>query len=164
MTQNVLFTGKCGSMPIQRAKWRAASVCSQWLMVHLTKPFEAWKKRKQLTSKFRTIHNFKLMVVSWERRICSLLLQFAKGTTEKGIVWNGKLSFVIDLWVDNPDICFLTKIPWIKVFCSEIPNSYVVKGNQNCCPCSGIDLNERQMETNRCEIITFRNNDTAAVI
>lgn len=95
------------------------------------------------------------MVVSREGWY-NILLHFTKSTAEKGIVWNGQLSLVSRLWVDNPDVCFLTKIPWIKVFCSQIPNSNVVEGDQNCCPCSRINLDGWQGETNSCVLKTSR--------
>jgi hypothetical protein len=56
-----------------------------------------------------------------------ILLHFAKGTTKEGIVWNGQLSFVSILRIDNPDICFLAKIPRVKVFCPEVPDSNIVE-------------------------------------
>ena len=40
-----------------------------------------------------------------------VLLHFAEGTAKKSIIWYRKLSFVCGLWIDNPDIRFLTKIP-----------------------------------------------------
>ena len=70
----------------------------------------------------------------------SILLQFAKCTTKEGVVWNGQLGFVSLFWIDNSDICFLAKIPGVKVFSSEVPDSNIVKRYQNCCPCSRINL------------------------
>ena len=70
----------------------------------------------------------------------SILLQFAKCTTKEGIVWNRQLGFVSVLWIDNSDIRFLAKIPGVKVFSSEVPDSNIVKRDQNCRPCSRINL------------------------
>lgn len=137
-----VFTWKWGLRHIKTSpKWRTASVYSRWLVELLKKLFEAWKK----TDWHQNLEpcTFQLMVVGREG-LCNIRLQIMKGTTEKGIVWHGKLSLISSLWIDNPDICFLTKIPWIKVFCSDIPNSNIVEGDQNCRPCTRINLDVRQ--------------------
>ena len=84
-----------------------------------------------------------------------ILLQFAKGTAIESIFWHGQLSFVSSLRIHNPNICFLAKIPRVKVFCSQVPDSNIVERYQNCCPCSRINLDskrERERERER-EII-----------
>jgi hypothetical protein len=73
-----------------------------------------------------------------------ILLHFVKGTTKEGIVWNGQLSFVSVLRIDNLDICFLAKIPRVEVFCPEVPDSNIVQGYQDCSPCSRIYLETRE--------------------
>ena len=79
-----------------------------------------------------------------------ILLQFAKGTAIESIFWHGQLSFVSSLRIHNPNICFLAKIPRVKVFCSQVPDSNIVERYQNCCPCSRINLDsERERERER---------------
>lgn len=65
-----------------------------------------------------------------ERDECLLLLM-TEGPTEKSIVGYGQLGFVVFLGIDNPNICFLTKIPRVKVFGSQIPNSHIIKRDQD---------------------------------
>lgn len=75
----------------------------------------------------------------------SILLQVTEGTAKEGIVRYGQLGFICSLWIDNSNICFLAKIPRVKVFCSEIPDPHIVKWYQDCSPCARIDL-DRQRE------------------
>lgn len=75
-----------------------------------------------------------------------ILLQFAESTTEEGIIWYGQLGFVSSFWIDNLNVCFLAKIPWVKILSSEVPDTNIVQRHQNCCPCSRINLKQQKVE------------------
>lgn len=72
-----------------------------------------------------------------------------KFATEESIVRNWKLGFVGSLRINNPDIGFLSKVPGIKIFSPEVPNTDIVQRNQNCCPSSRIDLKMRPRQNCR---------------
>ena len=121
------------------AAWTIALICYLWLILQ-KKYLLAWKKENVLWESCHTnemtLKNVKIKLNGqW-----SILLQFAKFTAKEGVVWNGQLGFVSLLWIDNSDIRFLAKIPGVKVFCSEVPDSNIVKWNQNCRPSSRISL------------------------
>ena len=113
---------------------------------------EKWKKKKKncpLSLRYKNEEYLAQMSHMY------ILLQFAKGTAIESIFWHGQLSFVSSLRIHNPNICFLAKIPRVKVFCSQVPDSNIVERYQNCCPCSRINLDskrERERERER-EII-----------
>lgn len=69
-----------------------------------------------------------------------ILLQFAESAAKEGIIWYGQLGLVGSFGIYNPNICFLAKIPRVKVFSSEVPDANIVKRYQNRCPCSRINL------------------------
>lgn len=58
------------------------------------------------------------------------LLLILEGTAEKSIIWYRQFSFVINFRINNLHICFLAKIPAIKILCSEVPHTNIVKGDQ----------------------------------
>ena len=108
---------------------------------------EKWKKKKKncpLSLRYKNEEYLAQMSHMY------ILLQFAKGTAIESIFWHGQLSFVSSLRIHNPNICFLAKIPRVKVFCSQVPDSNIVERYQNCCPCSRINLDsERERERER---------------
>ena len=114
---------------------------------------EKWKKKKKI--RIVLCLRYKNEEYLAQMSHMYILLQFAKGTAIESIFWHGQLSFVSSLRIHNPNICFLAKIPRVKVFCSQVPDSNIVERYQNCCPCSRINLDskrERERERER-EII-----------
>ena len=102
---------------------------------------EKWKKKFRIVL---SVSDTKMKNILAQMSHMYILLQFAKGTAIKSIVWHGQLSFVSSLRIHNPNICFLAKIPRVKVFCSQVPDSNIVKRYQNCCPCSRINLDNKR--------------------
>lgn len=56
-----------------------------------------------------------------------VLLHLLKGATVEGVIWNWQLSLVCHLRINNSEVCFLTEVPGIKVFSSQVPDSNIIK-------------------------------------
>ena len=76
-----------------------------------------------------------------ERSVC-LLLHALESTTVKSISRLIHFCATVLLGVYDSHVCFLAKIPSVKILNSDVPNSGIIEGKKYCSPCPWVNLKQ----------------------
>ena len=76
-----------------------------------------------------------------ERSVC-LLLHALESTTVKSISRLIHFCATVLLRVYDSHVCFLAKIPSVKILNSDVPNSGTIEGKKYSSPCPWVNLNK----------------------